>query len=75
MTSKTELSNCDYENTGAFLGKLLEAYKTSKITKECAAESLANVMTSLEKGNYVEAWSWFKQRRKNKAPIPTMNRP
>jgi hypothetical protein len=63
MSYKTELSNGDHENMDAFLGHVLEAYKAGEITKERAVGSLAHVMSALEKGNYDEARSWFKQGR------------
>lgn len=67
MTSKTELNNSDHENMDAFLGHVLDAHKTGDITKERAVGCIAHVMTALEKGNYDEARSWFKQGRKHLA--------
>ncbi|TPG88266.1 hypothetical protein EAH72_33460 [Pseudomonas caspiana] len=67
MSSKTELNDRDHENMDAFLGHVLDAYKAGDITKERAIGSLAHVMTALEKGNYDEARSWFKQGRKHLA--------
>lgn len=65
MTSKTELNNRDHENMDAFLGHVLDSYKTGDITKERAVGGLAHVMTALEMGNYDEARSWFTQGRKH----------
>ncbi|GAB0079377.1 hypothetical protein [Pseudomonas sp. PS02290] len=67
MSSKTELTDRDHENMDAFLGHVLEAYKSGETTKDRAVGSLAHVMTALEKGNYDEARSWFQQGRKHLA--------
>lgn len=63
MASKTELTSSDHENMDAFLGHVLDAYKAGQVTKERAVGSLAHVMAALDKGNYDEARSWFRQGR------------
>ena len=67
MSQKTALNNRDHDNMDAFLGHVLDAYKSGGVTKERAVGSLAHVMTALEKGNYDEARSWFEQGRKHLA--------
>ncbi|GGM25240.1 hypothetical protein ACFQDN_21805 [Pseudomonas asuensis] len=71
MTSKPELNQRDHQNMDAFLGHVLDGYKTGEITKDAALGALAHVMTALDLGNYTEARSWFEEGRKllSKEPI------
>lgn len=57
------LSNRDHKNMDAFLGHVLEDFKSGAITKEQAVGGLAHVMAALDRGNYAEAIGWFEQGR------------
>lgn len=63
-SGKANLSASDHVNMDAFLGHVLDDYKTGEITKEEAVGALAHVMAALDIGNTGEAVNWFKQGRK-----------
>lgn len=64
MKEKPVLTDRDHKNMDAFLGHVLDDYKTGVISKESAIGSLAHVMAALDLDNYEEARSWFEQGRK-----------
>ncbi|GFZ68792.1 hypothetical protein PSE10B_53140 [Pseudomonas amygdali pv. eriobotryae] len=70
---KPELNNGDHENMDAFLGHVLDAYKSGKITKETGVGALAHVMAALDQDNYEEARSWFRQGRSFLSKEPFTN--
>jgi len=70
MASKPELNQRDHQNMDAFLGHVLDGYKTGQITKEAAVGALAHVMAALDLDNYAEARSWFEEGRKYLAEEP-----
>lgn len=49
------LTKTDHESMAAFIGHTLEDYKAGIITKTQAVRGLANIITALDNGNYVEA--------------------
>lgn len=70
MASKPELNQRDHQNMDAFLGHVLDGYKTGQITKDAAVGALAHVMAALDLDNYAEARSWFEEGRKFLAEEP-----
>jgi len=48
----------------AFLGHVLEDFKSGTITKDEAVSSLAHVIAAIDIGNYGEVVTWFEQGRK-----------
>lgn len=64
MKAKAELTAHDHKNLDAFLGHVLDDYKSGAITKEQAVGGLAHVMAALDMDNYPEARKWLEQGRK-----------
>lgn len=64
MQGEGNLTDRDHVNMDAFLGHVLDAYKSGEITKEKAVGSVAHVIAAVDKGNHAEARSWFEQGRK-----------
>ena len=64
MQDKGNLTDKDHENMDAFLGHVLDAYKSGEITKEKAVGGVAHVIAAVDKGNYDEARQWLEQGRK-----------
>jgi len=64
MKAKPELTDRDHQNMDAFLGHVLEDFKSGVISKDRAVGALAHVMAALDLDNYEEARSWFEQGRK-----------
>lgn len=60
----SNLTNQDHNNMDAYLGYLLDAYKSGKIEKTEAIGDLAHVIAAIDQGNINEAREWFKQSRK-----------
>ena len=58
------LTNNDHKNMDAFLGHVLDDFKSGEITKDEAIGALAHVIAAIDKGNYGEAINWFQQGRK-----------
>lgn len=58
LTEKNHIDMTD------FLGHVLDYYKDGDVTKARAVESLAHVITALDKNNYGEVVNWFEQGRK-----------
>lgn len=58
------LTKSDHQNMDAFLGHVLDDYKSGEITKDEAIGGLAHVMAALDRDNYGEARNWFEQGRK-----------
>lgn len=58
------LTNRDHQNMAAFLGHVLEDFKSGTITKDEAIGGLAHVIAAIDIGNYGEAATWFEQGRK-----------
>lgn len=63
MKNKPELTARDHINMDAFLGHVLDDYKSGAITKEDAIGALAHVMAALDLDNYDEARSLFERGR------------
>ncbi len=63
-TRNPTLTNRDHANMDAFLGHVLEDFKSGIITKEEAVGGLAHVIAAIDIGNYGEAVNWFEQGRK-----------
>lgn len=59
-----KLTSRDHKNMDAFLGHVLEDFKSGEITKDEAIGGLAHVIAAIDKGNYGEAINWFEQGRK-----------
>lgn len=62
--TKPTLTERDHQNMDAFLGHVLDDYKSGEITKDEAIGGLAHVMAALDRDNYGEARNWFEQGRK-----------
>lgn len=62
--TKPALTERDHKNMDAFLGHVLDDYKSGEITKDEAIAGLAHVMAALDLDNYGEARNWFEQGRK-----------
>jgi hypothetical protein len=77
VKSKPGLKKKDHENMNAFLGHVLEDYKSAVITKEQAIAGIAHTMAALDLDNYDEARTWLEQGRKlirfDPAKIATSN--
>lgn len=58
------LSNPDHTNMDAFLGHVLDDFKSGEITRDEAIGGLAHVIAAIDRGNYGEAINWFEQGRK-----------
>lgn len=58
------LTERDHVNMDAFLGHVLDDYKSGTLTKQQAVSGLAHVMAALDKGNVGEARTWLEQGRK-----------
>ncbi|MCU7927522.1 MAG: hypothetical protein KZQ97_13905 [Candidatus Thiodiazotropha sp. (ex Dulcina madagascariensis)] len=64
MKSKPDLTTKDHANMKAFLGHVLDDYKSGVITKEQAIAGIAHTMAALDLDNYEEARHWLEQGRK-----------
>lgn len=65
MSTRTPtLTDRDHQNMDAFLGHVLEDFKSGEITKEEAVGGLAHVIAAIDIGNYGEAVTWLEQGRK-----------
>lgn len=64
MHEKGKLSDQDHKNMDAFLGHVLDDYKSGEITKSEAVSGLAHVIAAIDIGNHGEAVNWFEQGRK-----------
>ena len=64
MKSKPVLSEKDHKNMDAFLGHVLDDYKSGTITRAQAIGGLAHVMAALDLDNYAEACNWCVEGRK-----------
>lgn len=62
--SKATLTERDHRNMDAFLGHVLDDYKTGELSRERALSGLAHVMSALAIGNIGEAQAWFAEGRK-----------
>jgi hypothetical protein len=74
------LTNRDHQNMDAFLGHVLEDFKSGAITKAEAIGGLAHVIAAIDIGDYGEAITWFEQGRKfiqqgDEKLIVRLNRP
>lgn len=61
MTTKRPpiLTDKNHADMDVFLGFILEAYKTGKITKDDAAGDLAHLIAAIDIGNATEHEYWF----------------
>lgn len=59
---KGRLSNKNHNSMDAFLGRVLDGYKSGEITKDEAVGGLAHVMAALDKENTAEAIAWFNSK-------------
>lgn len=59
-----ELSNSDHEHMDAFLGQVLDAYKTGELSRTAAVGVLAHVIAAVDLDNYPEARRWFEEGAK-----------
>jgi len=65
MTNRSPtLTTRDHKNMDAFLGHVLEDFKSGDISKDEAIGALAHVIAAIDIGNYGEATNWFEQGRK-----------
>jgi hypothetical protein len=61
---KPKLTNGDHSNMDAFLGFVLEDFKSGSISKGEAVAAIAHTVAAVDIGNYNEARIWFEQGRK-----------
>ena len=71
MKDKALLTDQDHRQMDAFLGRVLDDYKSGAITKEGAVGALAHVMAALDLDNYSEARAWFAHGRKSLSEVPS----
>lgn len=58
------LNEQDHSNMDAFLGFVLEDFKSGAISKVEAVAAIAHTVAAVDIGNYEEARVWFEQGRK-----------
>ena len=58
------LTDQDHSNMNAFLGFVLEDFKSGSISKAEAVAAIAHTVAAVDIGNYAEAVTWFEQGRK-----------
>jgi hypothetical protein len=64
MKDEGKLTDKDHADMDAFLGFLLDDFKSGAITKATAAGTLVHVITAVDIDNHEEARRWFKEGRK-----------
>lgn len=64
MTEEGKLTNKDHADMDAFLGFLLDGYKSGSLTRSTAIGTLAHVIAAVDIDNHEEARKWFQQGRK-----------
>ena len=58
------LSERDHQNMDAFLGHILDDFKSGQVTKQQVIGGLVQMISAIDIGNHGEARNWFEQGRK-----------
>lgn len=59
------LSEKDHNDCDAFLGRVLDAYKSGKISRGSAVESIVHFVAAVDKRNATEIKSWLNENNAN----------